>query len=413
VVENIAVGAIQDALFGKWEGKIVYTVGMEDVAGSSSAVTMLDGDGQVVNKFAMHEPSFRSSAPMNELQNVQINGEIVDPSNYTVSEGSTIITFKPDYVASLPNGGHEIDINSQGGTASGSFTITDEIPGDANIYEGAKSDSEGNIDVSDATEIAPEEFADYQLSNGAVFEYGDYRYQLDNALVNVSDGKGYLRLDDYLAAKGMSLERFASMMEVTEEEAYRVFDSHWEVYAIDKSKASYGEILTSIAGLPVTTMEYTFKNCTSLTDASGLVIPNSITQMTNTFDGCTNLITAPQLPNSIILMLDTFKDCTSLTTAPVIPDSVTDMALAFKNCTSLTTAPVIPSSVTNVQFLFYGCTNLTGTITINANIPNVSNSYYYRNCFDGTTQPIVLTGSCAGLDQLAATATNGNVTVQQ
>jgi hypothetical protein len=54
---------------------------------------------------------------------------------------------------------------------------------------------------------------------------------------------------------------------------------------------------------------------------------------------------------------------------------------------------------------FIGCTSLTGTIEINANPTS------YTNCFDGTTQPIVLTGSSTVLDKLAATATNGNVTV--
>ena len=55
---------------------------------------------------------------------------------------------------------------------------------------------------------------------------------------------------------------------------------------------------------------------------------------------------------------------------------------------------------------FEECTSLTGTITVNANPTS------YDLCFSRTTQPIALTGSSAVLAELAATATNGNVTVQ-
>jgi hypothetical protein len=54
---------------------------------------------------------------------------------------------------------------------------------------------------------------------------------------------------------------------------------------------------------------------------------------------------------------------------------------------------------------FYDCTSLTGTITINASPSS------YASCFAGTTQPITLSGSSTVLNELAATATNGNVTV--
>jgi hypothetical protein len=410
VVENIAVGAIENALFGKWEGKIVYTVGMEDIAGP---VKMLDGDGQTVNKFAMGDISFRSSAPMGELNNVQINGETVDPENYTVSEGSTIITFKPDYMGSLPNGGHTIDINSQGGTASGNFTVTDEVPGDSTIYEGAVVDKDNvSVDVSNATEIAPEELADRSLSDRDTFEYGDYRYVLINNLANLGGGEGYLFLDEFLADRGMSLKQFASAMDMTEAEAYSFYDSYWQVYVIDKSKASYGEILTSIAGIKVKDMTWTFKNCTSLIDASGLVIPNSITDVGGSFYNCVNLTTAPKIPEGVTDMNDTFHGCTSLITAPVIPASVTDMTTTFYGCTALVTAPVIPANVRMMERIFGKCTSLTGTVTI-----NVNDDAAVHACFEDTVQPIVITGTNPTI--LAEIATeheqyyNGNVTVQQ
>ena len=170
----------------------------------------------------------------------------------------------------------------------------------------------------------------------------------------------------------------------------------------------------------VTSMKQTFAACTGLTDVSNLVIPASVTTLYGTFNGCTKLTTAPDMSQatSVTDMAATFQQCTKLTTAPVIPASVTNMQATFSRCYSLKTyagssAPdgdfsgyVIPSSVTTLYGTFQGCTSLRGTITVNANPTN------YVQCFYGTTQPIALTGSSAVLAELAATATNGNVTVQ-
>ena len=133
--------------------------------------------------------------------------------------------------------------------------------------------------------------------------------------------------------------------------------------------------------------------------------------MNGTFSGCTGLTTAPKIPNSVTSMSSTFSGCTGLTTAPEIPNSVTDMDWTFSRCTGLTTAPEIPNSVTSMHCTFSGCTNLTGEITINANLDG-SSKWAYDSCFDGTTKPIQLTGTCTILSKLAETSSNGNVTVK-
>ena len=235
----------------------------------------------------------------------------------------------------------------------------------------------------------------------------------------------------------------------------------WGVGVKDTSKTSYDEILSEIAGQPVTSMRGTFLNCTSLTTAPTIpnsvknmtdtflnceslttapTIPNSVTNMFGTFSGCTSLKTAPTIPNSVTSMSNTFSGCTSLKTYVgstdadgdfsnyIIPDSVTDMEGTFGGCTALTTAPTIPSSVTNMSYTFNGCTSLTkaptipnsvtkmestfesctslkGTIEINAN-PTC-----YNGCFGFTTEPITLRGSSPILTELAGTSYRGNVTV--
>ena len=169
--------------------------------------------------------------------------------------------------------------------------------------------------------------------------------------------------------------------------------------------------LTTAPEIPnsVTDMKEAFYGCTGLTTAPE--IPNSVTDMIYTFSGCTGLTTAPEIPNSVTNMWYTFNGCTGLTTAPEIPNSVTDIGYTFNGCTGLTTAPEIPNSVTSMIGTFSGCTNLTGEITINANL-NGSYGWAYEGCFKDTTKPIQLTGTCPILLKLAATSSNGNVTVK-
>ena len=182
------------------------------------------------------------------------------------------------------------------------------------------------------------------------------------------------------------------------------YGTEWSVLVLDKTKSSYGKILSQIANKPVTNMKGTFTSGKSLTTAP--MIPDSVTDITDAFYKCTLLITAPTIPNSVTNMSGTFMVCTSLTTAPTIPDSVTSMNSTFAGCTSLTVAPTIPDSVTNIFTTFMDCTSLTGTITINAN-PTV-----YDYCFGNTTKPITLTGSSTKLTEIAATANKNNVTVK-
>ncbi len=71
--------------------------------------------------------------------------------------------------------------------------------------------------------------------------------------------------------------------------------------------------------------------------------------------------------------------------------------------TSITTAPVIPSSITTMYATFEG-TSLTGEVEINAT--SLTN---YEYCLYDTTQPIVLTGTCPQLADIAAEYDNVTV----
>lgn len=73
--------------------------------------------------------SFRSSADFSEFLHVLVDGIIVDPANYTLREGSIIVTFKPEYLKTLSVGKHSISIVATSGTASTNFMITETPSG--------------------------------------------------------------------------------------------------------------------------------------------------------------------------------------------------------------------------------------------------------------------------------------------
>ena len=66
-----------------------------------------------------------------------MDGVTVDPINYTVTEGSTIITFKPEYLKSLSAGNHSFELIWTDGTAATNFTVAE------NTDQSAKSPKTG------------------------------------------------------------------------------------------------------------------------------------------------------------------------------------------------------------------------------------------------------------------------------
>ena len=65
----------------------------------------------------------RSNAPLNKFKEVRVDNAVVASSNYTLTEGSTIITFKETYLKTLSEGEHILKIISTDGFTSGKIII--------------------------------------------------------------------------------------------------------------------------------------------------------------------------------------------------------------------------------------------------------------------------------------------------
>ena len=67
--------------------------------------------------------SFTSNAAFTDFLKVQVDNKDLDASDYTVKEGSTIVTLKAEYLETLSLGKHTLAIVSETGTATTEFTI--------------------------------------------------------------------------------------------------------------------------------------------------------------------------------------------------------------------------------------------------------------------------------------------------
>ena len=110
----------------------------------------------------------------------------------------------------------------------------------------------------------------------------------------------------------------------------------------------------------VTTMNYMFYECSSLTSISQFDTSN-VTNMSYMFSTCSKLTTIPQLDTSNVTNMSCmFEHCSNLTSIPQLDTSnVTNMYYIFRSCSSLTSIPQLDTSnVANMQYMFDGCSVL-------------------------------------------------------
>ena len=92
-------------------------------AQESNAPVITSGANSTWQKGGTDGLSFTSNAAFADFIKVQVDGKDLDASNYTVKEGSTIVTLNAAYLNTLSVGKHTLAIVSDTGTASTDFTI--------------------------------------------------------------------------------------------------------------------------------------------------------------------------------------------------------------------------------------------------------------------------------------------------
>ena len=85
---------------------------------------IVNGASQTVTENSGETVSFRSNCGIEKFIRLEIDEKLVEPENYILKEGSTIVELKPEYLATLEVGKHGVSIVSQDGTADTTLRIT-------------------------------------------------------------------------------------------------------------------------------------------------------------------------------------------------------------------------------------------------------------------------------------------------
>ena len=96
-----------------------------DLPNVNNEYEMLDGSNQVVD--GTEDVVLRSAADFDKFDHVEVDDVLVDESNYTVTEGSTVVNLKKEYIQTLSYGAHVVKIVSDDGKASANIYFEEKV----------------------------------------------------------------------------------------------------------------------------------------------------------------------------------------------------------------------------------------------------------------------------------------------
>jgi surface protein len=144
----------------------------------------------------------------------------------------------------------------------------------------------------------------------------------------------------------------------------------------------------------VTNMTGFLRDCYSLTSVP-LFDTSSVTTMSNMFLSCYSLTSVPLFDtSSVTSMSNMLTACYSLTSVPLFnTSSVTDMNSMFNGCYILTSVPLFDtSSVTTATYMFSSCSSLTSVPLFDtSSLLYMSNMF--NSCYSLTSVPLLNTSS--------------------
>jgi hypothetical protein len=343
----------------------------------------LEGDGQEFYTMAPSTLSFRSTAPLNELQDVQINGQTVDPSNYELEEGSTIVKLKHDYLSTLGVGQYELSVVSNSKTVKGDFTVAAPELNEHGFYYNQP----------------------YAVSLSGYAE--DYEEEINQiiSIFSINSDDTVIRFD---VSNG---ERLSAVFE----HDGKHFRLQFEMYEFTGEFSADGNMTVetaSIMGEPVDGISVTIKVDTSCACADSyyhyirlngngeewIVTPKSSSEQTYP------LIQATIMDMPVTFLADlAFANNRHITSLDMIPESISTFgSYAFSNCSSITTLH-IPDHVNDLfGGCFHGCTSLR-SISLPVNL--IIDDYIFSGC--NNLQEITYRGTKADCEQLLENHFNG------
>lgn len=370
---------------------------------------VLYGDGQIFNKMAPYALAFRSSINLPDVTEIRVDGETVDASNYTVRDNNSLFVLSIDYLQTLAEGDHQIQVISSAGASSAGFSVFEpakdglgfyyDVPYSVTEVDGTlaqtislllREDGTAYLVISvDGTEDASGEYV------CSVTPQGPLTYTFSGRQLSlIANGN---TIPATISADGETIDITLSGTEVTltQDDAGFLFvdDGYGYIYSdtlggyaatpYTKSqtgaKPVFGPVLSNIYGAPVVCMSSTIASLdasavtsvgligsgfsielpASLTtigpdsfyrfrNLSTVVLPDNITSIgIEAFYYCTNLVSIELPANLEVIGADAFRTCYSLPSIK-LPKKVEIIGDgAFSSCDNLTEI-FIPASVTEI-----------------------------------------------------------------
>lgn len=133
---------VYDEIDGKASGAVKFEK-IEELFDGPKYV-FLNGANSEYEAESDKDLAFRASGKMEDCTGVEIDGELVDPENYVLTSGSTIITFKPAYLSTLKIGTHTITVLYGSDKVSTKFKILPKADPNGNPNGGGNTPATGD-----------------------------------------------------------------------------------------------------------------------------------------------------------------------------------------------------------------------------------------------------------------------------
>ncbi len=140
--------------------------------------------------------SIRGNGAFSKFVDVKVDGNVVDPMNYTAREGSTIIELHADYLKTLSEGSHTFEIAWTDGTASTGFTVAKNTSG---------NDDTGNNGNDDSNKDSSNDSSNNNSGSNNTAGSGDNTAQTLTGSPNTGDASGLWILLFAVSAAGLAV----------------------------------------------------------------------------------------------------------------------------------------------------------------------------------------------------------------
>lgn len=378
---------------------------------------VLHGDGQVFNKMAPYALAFRSSINLPDVTEIRVDGEAIDPSNYTIRDNNSLFVLSIDYLQTLVGGDHEIQVISSAGASSAGFSVFEPVQDAIGFYYDVPysvTEVDGTLTQTVSLLLREDGTAYLILSvdgtEDATGEYvcstnpqGPMKYTISGRQISLTAEGASRTISATISADGETIDITipgTGTLTLTQDDAGYIFVDEGYGYIYSEplggyaaspytkaqagAKPVFGPVRSNIYGAPVVCLSPTTSSLdTSAVTSVGLIgsgfaieLPDSLTTIgPDSFYRFTNLSTVVLPDNITSIGVEAFYYCDKLVSIHLPANLEVIGNSAFAECDSLTSI-TLPDKVEVIgDEAFYSCEYVTD-VYIPASVTEIGDSAF-------------------------------------